>query len=411
MGNATAISSVSKYLAIILGISIPVSVALDNLLLFLVAMLFLPFGLRGYWNECRNNPAAQAGMALFVALLAGCSWGDAGSGVAIGTLGKYVDLAFIPIFLVIFRNDKIRRAALFAFIGTMVLTLILSILIGHGLMPRYEWMNIQASTSEPTVFHGYIAQNHLMAFVSFLFILKFMESKNARAKWGYAVLAAVSGYDVLFLVTARTGPLVLFALLGYLGWLWASKGRQPDLRKIGVALVATMLVVYMSYHFSAKFQDRIALAVHQVKEWDSQRPADINDSMGLRLEFYYQTFQLIASHPLIGYGTGGFAMAYSARAAPRGMYQVQNPHDEYLLMTAQLGIVGLVLLIFLFYRTWNGAALIQDGFHRNAARGLVVSTALVCLFNSPLLDHTEGLFFAFMSALFFAGASQGHKSG
>ncbi|MGC2457632.1 MAG: O-antigen ligase family protein [Gallionellaceae bacterium] len=411
MGKPTVISSLPKYLAIALGISIPISVALDNLLMFLLAMLFLPFGLKSYWNECTINPAARAGIVLFTALLTGCLWGAGGSGAALDTLGKYVDLAFIPIYLVVFRDETTRRAALSAFFGMMLLTLALSIMVGHGLIPVYRWMNVQTSSSEPTIFHGYIAQNYLMAFAAFLFILRLVESKSAWTKWGYAVLAALAAYDVLFLVSARTGPLVLFSLLGYLGWLWASKGLGLDLKKIGIAMAATMAVILMTYHFSARFQDRIALAVKEVKKWDAQKPADINDSMGLRMEFYYQTFQIIAAHPLFGVGTGGFAKAYSDRAAPRGMHEVQNPHNEYLLIMAQLGIIGLLLLLFLFHRMWKGATLIKSEFHRNAARGLMLSTALVSLFNSPLLDHTEGLFFAFMSALFFAGAGQGKKSG
>ena len=49
----------------------------------------------------------------------------------------------------------------------------------------------------------------------------------------------------------------------------------------------------------------------------------------------------------------------------------------------------------------RGAALV--------ARGLVLAMASGCLFNSFLLDHTEGLAFAWMSALLFGGLAPNRK--
>jgi uncharacterized membrane protein YccC len=37
------------------------------------------------------------------------------------------------------------------------------------------------------------------------------------------------------------------------------------------------------------------------------------------------------------------------------------------------------------------------------ARGVVLTVAVGSLFNSLLIDHTEGLFFAWASGLFYAG--------
>ena len=73
------------------------------------------------------------------------------------------------------------------------------------------------------------------------------------------------------------------------------------------------------------------------------------------------------------------------------------------MITVQTGVMGLVLLLYLFYTQWRCAALLSTPFEQDAARGLVLAYMVNCAFNSALLDHGDGLFFAFMTAALFAG--------
>jgi uncharacterized membrane protein YccC len=43
------------------------------------------------------------------------------------------------------------------------------------------------------------------------------------------------------------------------------------------------------------------------------------------------------------------------------------------------------------------------------ARGILITITMGCLFNSLLLDHTEGLFFAWFFGLLFAGLPKENK--
>ena len=87
-----------------------------------------------------------------------------------------------------------------------------------------------------------------------------------------------------------------------------------------------------------------------------------------------------------------------------------NPHNEYLLIAAQTGMIGLAALLYLFYTQWRLAARLEP-FYRDLARGLVITFAIGCLFNSLLLDHTEGLLFAWMTGLCFATLRPSEESG
>ena len=84
------------------------------------------------------------------------------------------------------------------------------------------------------------------------------------------------------------------------------------------------------------------------------------------------------------------------------MTATANPHDEYLNIAIQLGIVGLAAMLYLFHCEWRLAATLPRPDERCLARALVITFAIGCAFNSMLMDHTEGLFFAWASGLLFA---------
>ncbi len=105
---------------------------------------------------------------------------------------------------------------------------------------------------------------------------------------------------------------------------------------------------------------------------------------------------------MAGVGTGGFEAAYAEQVRGSAPLITHNPHNEYLLISVQVGVLGLVLLLYLMYTQWQGSKNLPSLYERQGARGLMVTLAVSCLFNSSLYDHTEGVFFAFMNAIFFS---------
>ena len=85
------------------------------------------------------------------------------------------------------------------------------------------------------------------------------------------------------------------------------------------------------------------------------------------------------------------------------MLPTRNPHNQYLLTASQVGLVGLALLLLLVL---TAVALRESAAGRTGpdlARGLVLTIVVGSLFNSLLIDHTESMFFAWMSGLLYAG--------
>ena len=126
-------------------------------------------------------------------------------------------------------------------------------------------------------------------------------------------------------------------------------------------------------------------------------------SVGLRLEFYHNSFKLFKEHPWIGTGTGSFAQDYLA-VAENKQFATQNPHNEYLNIAVQFGLLGMVILLSLFIvHAWASFRL--QGIRQYFAQAVLVSIAVGSLFNSWLMDVTQGCFYVIFTALLFAGLS------
>lgn len=390
--------------AVLLGFAVPISVALDNLLLALLLLGAL-LNVHAVWRFATQHPVARAAWLLFAALFLAMFYGAAPLREAAGILGKYADLAFIPLFMLLLPDEAVRRKAQHAFLCAMGLTLLLSFLVGMGLLPVQHWMNVFAAPDNPVIFHSHITQNNMMAFAVFLALLNLRDtaSPGVRAAWGlFALLGTV---NVLFMVQGRTGYMVLLVLLGWFAWSTLARhlrrrGRAWGWRQ-GAAVAAMFAgLATAAYHASPRLHDRAGQVMAEYQAWQPNRGKDT--STGQRLDFYYNTLQIVRQHPVFGVGTGGFSAAFARQTEGTDVKQARNPHNEYLMVTAQTGVIGLALLLYLFYTQWRCAPLLDTPSGQDAARGLVLAYLVNCMFNSALLDHADGLLFAFMTALLFA---------
>ena len=81
--------------------------------------------------------------------------------------------------------------------------------------------------------------------------------------------------------------------------------------------------------------------------------------------------------------------------------RVRGTEVDLAFTAAQLGAVGLLALVAMFAVMWWQAGRLEPPA-RVAARALVLTIALGCLLNSFLIDHTEGMLFAWMAGVLLA---------
>ncbi|MHB8908695.1 MAG: O-antigen ligase family protein [Syntrophales bacterium] len=388
----------AQWAAVALGFSIPISTALDEILLVVILALWLVGDrFREKIGAVRDNPIVLAALALFGMYLLGLFYGAATGREAMGSLSKASNLLFIPILIFFFREERIRRLALSGFLAALVLMILISYLLWLGVIPPNELLHITPDDAY-TPFKHRITHGFLMAFGAYLFALKARLSGKAPVRILFAALSIAALCNVLFIVSGRTGYVVALVLSAYFfiaGWHW---------RGVAVAVVMFLVLCGAVYLMpsSVPYQ-RLSLMAEEIAKWQPGRPEAT--SVGYRLEYYLNSVKLIREHPLLGAGTGGFEGAYANLVKGTGMDATSNPHNEYLMVTVQVGLAGLAFMLWLFLVQWRKAALLSGGFERSAARGLVLLILSASMVTSTLIDHTEGLFYVWMSALLFAGWS------
>ena len=394
--NWSAISprfqSAGRYAAIALGASIPISVALDNVLFLLVLLAWLAGGgLRQKLAALRANPAALAALAFFALIVLGMTWSPPGSWrEGWYYVSKYKDLVLVAALAGLVAGARDKRLALTAFLAAMTLTLVLSYALWLDLLPVRLPNRIPEN---PFVFKLQITHGVLMALAAFLAAARALRATQRLWRFIYTAGASLAAFNVLFMVEGRTGYLVLGVLALYLG---IAHGRWRGGLVAAAAIAATLGAAQLA---NAPMFGRVTLIETELQEWDAGRAGET--STGLRMNYYKITASIVRDHPILGVGTGGFISAYREKMRGTALPESNNPHNQYLLTAAQLGALGVLALLAMFLVMWWQAGRLEADT-RLAACGLVLTIAAGCLLNSFLIDHVEGLLFAWMAGVLFA---------
>lgn len=391
---AAGAATTCRWSTALIGASVPVSIALDNVFVALAMLAWLaglhyPDKLRFAWA----NPVYRAALLVFGLLLIGTLYGHPQPSDAGAYLLKYLDLALIPVLGWAFIAAPDRDRSLRMLAGGLALVLLISCALKIGLIPPNPWL--RGTPESPIVFKLRLTQNILMAFSGFLFAWLSCCARTRAGKIGWSILSALATANIMLMVEGATGYIVLIALLLLFGW------QQARFRGVAVAVVSALCVVAVLSLIPGPFQTRIQQIFKEFNTERADRPA--TTSTGFRMEFYRNTITLITQQPVLGYGTGGFPAAYADLVKSTGQNLTRNPHNEYMLMTVQIGIFGLAALLWLFWQQWRLAPLLPTPLERGLAQGLVVMMGISCMLNSALLDHTEGLLYAWLTALLYAG--------
>ena len=388
---------VIRWLVVVLGFTIPISVVADNILLAIIAGAWIFGGAyRAKIDGIRNNPVALAAIALFALYLAGTLYSIGSDSEVLVTVAKGARLLLIPMVIPLMRDIQWRRRGLAAFQASMIVTLVLSYIIWSGMMPPTAWL--KGTPEDPVAFKAHITHNVFMAFTAFLLALGAVDAKTRRGRIVLGLLCAAAVVNVLVMVPGRTGHIVLVVLFAYFMY------RQLGAKGLAIAAAAVgTLAVIVFLSPDTMLHKRIMLADDELQQWRSGTPPDLKSSIGLRLEMLRNTIEVIRDNPVLGVGTGGFGKAYAELANRTGDTLTKNPHNEFLMVIAQFGLAGFVVLVCVFATQWWTAARLPDRFDRTAARALVITMVVASVLSSTLIDHAEGVFFVYVSALLFAG--------
>ena len=361
------------------------------------ALFFIFFLISGDYKlkfeRIYQNPGAVIAIVFLIAYGIGLTYSSGSHQEAFDNFLKYDKLLFIPILVGLLTTDKHRKYCINAFLICSLIVLIISYLKLLGIYPHTD---IGEGLS---VYKGRIAGSIIMSFSTYLMLVRAKNTKgNHRLFWILASMLAIG--NVLFLVNGRTGQVTLAALL-----IWFSY-EHVGLKAIKY-WIAIVLLGLTFHHFNPNYPNsRLTGISAELASENKNKGAQT--AAGLRLEFYQNTLTLIKKHPLLGGGTGSLENEYFSLVDKTNTItkRVPNPHNQYLLTTQELGLIGLVILLVFWLTHWWQSYKLKTTEYGTALRGLIITIAIGSLFNSLLLDSSEGKFYCLMAGVFLSTFNQ-----
>jgi O-antigen ligase len=374
-------------LAMAAAVSLPWSTSATGILIALWLLALLPTLDRAAIRQELATAAGGLPVALWVLAALGMAWADASWEERFAGMAGYHKLLVVPLLLAQFRrSDRGLQVASF-YLASVVALLALSwaMAIWPGLQ---EACCPDAAPGVPV--KDYIAQSG--EFVACAFVLLYFAGQAAKA--GRKMIAAASGAlalallaNVAYVATGRTALVVIPVLLVILG----VRGR--GWRGVVAFSAAGLVLAGAVWSSSPYLRERVLKVGSDVQQYHA---GDFETSSGQRLAFWTRSVRLIEQAPLVGHGTMTLKEIFRRSAVGSSGVAARvtaNPHNQVFAVAVQLGSVGAGLLVAM----WTAHLLLFSGNGLTAWIGLVVvvQNIVSSLFNSHLLDFTQGWTYVF----------------
>ncbi|MBU1564359.1 MAG: O-antigen ligase family protein [Proteobacteria bacterium] len=326
-----------------------------------------------------KNVSVSLAIALFLLLIVGVAYSPASLNDALAFLKKYRELVYFAMVVSLFRdNEGAARLAEDSFVAGCIVLLLISYGIFFSIIPSERF-------GHSVVYH--ITHSLFMAVLAFWCLQRIFESRQYVYLWlGLFVLATI---NLFYIAPGRTGMLIYIALI------ILTFCQRFSWKKSLAAIILVALVTGVTFFTSSNFSSRISEAVDEMRSYQAESS---RTSLGMRFDWYRNSIDLIQQKPVFGHGTGSFRTVQEELIKDSNTQSTDNPHNEYLLLAVQTGLVGLFLFITLLFAQFIASFELQPP-RKYLLQGVVVTMAVGCLMNSFLFDSHPGHFYGIISAI------------
>ena len=396
--NKIDTEKILNYLVITLGFTIPISVAGSNIVLAIILLLWIIDGnFYKKYKIIKNNKIIYPFIIFFMVNVLGLLWTqDMKWGLHV--VSKEWRM-LIPIILITIVKKEYIKYYISSFLFAILLSEITSYMIFFKIIPPF----LSATVYDPTPFVNHITYNPFLAFSIYLLLYFLIFEKNKDILRNIISLFFIISMSInMFVTGGRAGQVGYFVMITLIVIQYF---KEKIFKAAILLLILLPLTFYLAYNYSSIFKDRFDLAISNIKNYNK----NVNTSVGLRINFAKNSWEIIKQHPIIGVGTGDFPSEYekiNQQLSPNMKTTVQ-PHNMYILEMAQTGIFGLLSLLYILYTQ------IKISFKKNKfyqiKQALPVLFAVIMLSDTYLLGHYTSLMFVYFSSFLYKDYNNEYK--
>lgn len=383
------LSLINSYIFGLYGLFISTSVSISSFLAYLMLLIFL---IEGNYKEkffhIQSNPFVYAIMAFVGLHFLGLLWTEDFEG-AKNILKREWKLLFILLFMMVVKKEHIRYY-LELFIVGMSISELVSYAIWFEVIPPFMYATLEM----PTPFMRHLSYNIYLALAIYLllhFLIFDNKLTNKSKMIGLFFLLTMS--INMFITGGRAGQIAFLILLSVMVYSLIKQNFKIAL----LICLGAILGVIIAYYSSPVFFERTNKAFYDIVNFEKEH----NTSVGTRMALAINTLELIKGHPFLGVGTGDLLTEYEQiNNVSRYKTPVMHPHNMYLLVLAQFGILGFLILVFLFYSKYK-IALWKNDEWQNFRFAFIIMFLAIMLSNSYLYTHHTMVLYIFFTSFLF----------
>ena len=397
MFSSFKLEKIYQFLLIALAFLMPLTVFGGNLIVVLIVILWIFSGdYKNKFSKIIQSKLLLASIIFFGLHVVGLLWtNDLEWGVHIVRKMWYFFLLFPILYTIVIKENIPKYIS--SFLLAICFTEILSFLVWFELIEPFK----NARITNPTPFMSHITYNVILAFAIYLVLFRLIiQKKLGKIQIYFYSFFALAMSINMFITGGRAGQVAFFVIVGILIFQFLPFSK---IKAFFITLFLIPVLFISAYNISPIFNERVDAAIINYSKFSPDIEVSRASSIGYRLTFQLNSLEIIKKHPFIGVGTGDFPQEYKKvnMANSPSIANATNPHNMYILVTSQLGILGLISFLTIFYFQFKIALSSRNILTRNVGFTLPAMFLVIMLSDSYLLGHFTTLMYIFFSSFLY----------
>ncbi len=354
-----------------------------------------------------KNYASRYSVLFLLLVVVGSLWSIADYGDILEGFLTYKKFVFVFLLLPYLIEQKSNEALINTFFISMSLILFLVYLIFLDIIQPINiqlYEGVSFHVSENGGFKTHIITNILFAFFGFMSIHRFFHLNKVK----YLLLGILTFYYSIFINDGTTGQILSLSLLSVL---------IIQKFKYKAAFILPIILLGILTYGVSNSNTSIHSSIEKISNGLNDHNSGIAvKSVDVRLAMLTNGLIIIKESPWIGTGTGSINQSHinNLNKLPltfKDRTKTTNPHIEYLSISIQYGLFGLLLYLLLIYKLFEYTKKLPNDFYKNNAQGLLILILIGSLGTSIITDSGEGHFVMLFIAILFAPLSNKENKG
>ncbi|MGB5919235.1 O-antigen ligase family protein [Arcobacter sp.] len=353
-----------------------------------------------YLKEAFSNKIVQAFLIFYFINALGMLYTD---NIAFGK--SHMDKAkylLLPLMFLSFLDKRFAYRVISAFILGMFCAEITSYLISFSIIPPIfhigDYEIYKTTIFSPAPFYNHIRHNYGLAIVVSYLLYQLLNKETISLK--------IKIFSILFITTATLNMSFVAGRTGYIIFIisifvvFLLTYREKLIKAFTISILLATTISFLAYNYSSTVNTRVNQTISSINKINTNE--DYSTSIGQRIGLTKYGFDVFKENMFFGVGVGDFMDEVRSIIPDKYPYLknkgvIANPHNTHIQILMQLGLMGYLAMIFLFYKIFT----YKDISKYNKDLLIILSISILFYMIPSKLFETFSLplFVAFTSAL------------